>query len=168
MTSEIESLRQQVAALREAKESVSMKESELIAALEAAEGPSRELDGRIALANGWQHETEQGGLGKYSLEPIIHHIWVDPKGERFVAKTTCFTRDRKYPDELPYYTSSIDAARSISDWILLTLSDIAADGLAFAELGDPGEILRTVRGIHSRPTIALCIAGVRALGAQEG
>lgn len=63
-------------------------------------------------------------------------------------------------------TSSIDAARTLSDWVLLTLSDIGADGLPYAVLGDPSQSPSVeVTGIGATPAIALCIAGLKTRSA---
>ena len=65
--------------------------------------------------------------------------------------------------KIPYYTTSFDAARTISNWVLLHLSDIGADGLPYAKLGNPGESTE-VTGIGATIELALCIAGVKTHG----
>jgi hypothetical protein len=68
-----------------------MGESDLISRLQAATGPSRELDAQIALANGWRNTRLLTG----ALKPC----WHDAEG-RIVA-------------ELPCFTESIDAALTL-------------------------------------------------------
>ena len=63
----------------------------------------------------------------------------------------------------PPFTTSLDAARSLSDWVLIYASDIGADGLAMVKLGDPGRSPSPeVVGIHASLEIAWCIAALRA------
>ncbi len=144
--------------------------TKLIAALEAAEGPSRELDGEVALAVGWQHKASQDGKG-VSGEPIIRHTWTSPTGEDFWQKTTIFNRADKFPDELPAYTESIDAALSFTPegWEWWVRHNIAGDYTSQPGSWYMGQISEYMgkwrfEGIsRATPAIALCIANLRAL-----
>lgn len=68
------------------------------------------------------------------------------------------------PRSWPHYTTSIDAARSLSNWMLIYASDIGADGLAMVKLGNPSLSSPSleVYGIHSDLIIAWCIAALKA------
>ncbi len=138
--------------------------TKLIAALEATEEPSRELDGEVALAVGWQHKASQDGKG-VSGEPIIRHTWTSPTGEDFWQKTTIFNRADKFPDELPAYTASIDAALSFTPegWGWLVGS---GEVWIWLKYGLGSKVYRV--SVKSTPAIALCIANLRALEAMEG
>ena len=110
-----------------------MTHAELIAALEAATEPSRELDGKIAM------------LGYAPF--VVHRMRED------------------IISNAPRYTSSIDAALTLLNkvGILLSLSDIGADGLPLAIVADPtreGE--STFEGIGCNLAISLCIAALKA------
>ena len=51
---------------------------------------------------------------------------MDPRG------ATCFS--------IPDFLTSWDAARTVSNWVLLGASDIGADGLPLVELGNPATV----------------------------
>jgi len=69
--------------------------SALIVALEGATGPSRELDGEIALVAGYRRNPSSTLFNKDG------YVWAEP-GERF-----------SYGTRPPEYTSSIDAALTL-------------------------------------------------------
>ena len=112
-----------------------MTRTELIAALEAAEGPSRELDCEI-------HAFRFGG-----------DTW----------------------KHVPSYTESIDAALSFTPegWAFYRLdqyhgySNPCAGFCAKLRCHNNPEIGMSVGESRSTPAIALCIANLRALEAQE-
>ena len=64
-------------------------EIDLISRLSAATGPSRELDGEIALANGWTQERDR----------FVGDCWKSPRG--------------RYQSGPPRFTESIDAALTL-------------------------------------------------------
>ena len=71
--------------------------------------------------------------------------------------------------DVPSFTSNLNDARSISNWLLVYASDIGADGLALATLADPGySPPLEATGMHSSLEIALCIAGLKARQLDEG
>lgn len=80
-----------------------MTRAELIAKLEAAEGPSRELDAEIALACGWSRSGIKG------------NVWVPPGHEPWDC------------DKLPEYTFSLDEALTLvpdgHSWVIGNLPD---------------------------------------------
>lgn len=121
---------------------------ELIEKLEKATGPDRELDLSIADVFGFKQTI----VNLSACPPLF------PKADKFKgiwrdgSKTAC-----------PKYTLSIDAALTLTDLILLQLSDIGADGLPFAVLGDPSPTpTREYIGIASSKAKAICIAALRA------
>lgn len=77
---------------------------------ENAEGPDRRLDADIARAARWEHRA------------LV--AWWYPPGS-------------KTAQALPHFTASFDAARTICRWILISASDIGADGMARVVLGNP-------------------------------
>lgn len=61
------------------------------------------------------------------------------------------------------FTQSWSAARSLTDWVLITASDIAGDGLAFVVLGNPSvSPSPSVNAISSTVIGALCAASLKA------
>ena len=64
-----------------------------------------------------------------------------------------------------HYTTSLDAAMTLTNWLIITISDIAADGLALVKLGNPGTSKETIGlGIakHANLAITFCAAALRA------
>ena len=117
--------------------------SNLISRLEAAEGPSRELDRAIA--------DELGTVTTYQVDDDEDY---GPFGS---------TRWH-----WPHYTASLDAARTISNWVLITASDIAGDGLAFVRLGNPSKSSSLeASGCHNHLSIAWCIAALYAFNFER-
>ena len=120
----------------------------LIEKLEAATEGSRELD--LSLDECVARDEE----GRLDLHATIRYF--ENQNERLPY-------DNIGMEWLPHYTTSLDDARSISDWILLELSDIGADGLPLARLGDPSRSPPVeVSGIGADLILSLCIAGVKA------
>ena len=119
--------------------------NELIEELEAAPCGSRYLDWKIAKGLGLPVVCKRGNPDVMSAQfPYSIHV-------------------SGGVDEVSYYTMSLDASRSLSNWVLVFASDIGADGLAMVELGDPSHSPSVeVCGIHSILEIAWCIAGLRA------
>ena len=74
------------------------KYADIIARLEKAEGPDREIDGFIALVEGWTFEKMEGDRSPYWRKPGV---------------TDYFMRS-----DLPRYTASIDAAIALVERIL--------------------------------------------------
>ena len=118
-----------------------MEHADLIAKLEAAEGPSRELDAEIAAGEGWTRFSE---------------YWLSPSG-----------RQRQYHP--PAYTSSLDAALTLvpegGDAIIYTSSPRNRERPQ-VELY---RLVRKPQGIQIRVqaatlSLALCIAAIRARG----
>ena len=125
--------------------------SELIAALEAATGPSRELDEEIAKTQGWAYEKRNNDRVEW---------WYRPDGTR----RAYVWRDNRCPP----YTASLDAALTLVpeglDWLLRTAcggterrcyahvmrGDTNRDGCSLGE------------GRHIFAAIALCIAALKA------
>ena len=121
-----------------------MTRTELIAALEAAEGPSRELDADIAEALGNPVLRPEGSSLRYVM-------WLPGGGT--------------YEMEIPHYTESIDAALSFTpegmDWRVQSHRGVK---------GQPVIGWALINGTASAaatPAIALCIANLRTLEAQE-
>lgn len=122
--------------------------SELIAALEAADGPSRQLDAQIALSHGWDVVPirEKGGR--------TWDRWYRPHA------------GKRYPVRLPLYTASIDAA------LTLVPKGFAWDlrgnrnGDGFARLSAPDGSSGFIH-FAATPAHALCIAALKAREAKE-
>ena len=106
--------------------------SALLAKLEAATGPSRELDAAIALAVGWR---ERDGM--------LGWEWVAPEGRM---------------RGLPHFTKSLDAAMTLvpPDWYAIISSRGRAD------LRHPDEPYRRETSDGATAILALCRAAVRA------
>ncbi len=126
----------------------------LIYELETSLKNNRELDYRIAFVIQWRpNEQDDPKFAKsFALHENAHGYKMAWAAHRFTDQSW----------KIPYYTTSLDAARSISDWVLIFLGDIGADGLPYAVLGDPsmtppGE----VNGIGATIELALCIAGIK-------
>ena len=120
--------------------------SALLAELEAATGPSRELDAKIALAVGWRERD-----GMFGRE------WISPA--HLMA-------------ELPFFTKSLDAAMTLvpPTHFYLLIFGCKADGYTCSLGGDElrGEGIihyadPAVLKAHAKTEpLALCIAAVRA------
>ncbi|MGI9490452.1 MAG: hypothetical protein ACR2RF_32085 [Geminicoccaceae bacterium] len=123
-----------------------MTRTELIAALEAAEGPSRELGDELAFALGW-----------VCTPPVRGRCWIDPQGGKHHHR--------------PDFLGSIDAALSFTPegWRVHEFQE-ADDGRWRCRVvraqGRGGD---SETGGWWRPTaaIALCIANLKAREAQE-
>lgn len=123
---------------------------ELVERLEAAEGPSRELDAEIARALGWKDV----GIGPHAPQTVK---WVRPDGSE------TFNR-------LPAYTASIDAALTLVpegwEW---TVGNTYAEGRTFARVENfalKGEPNFNVDG-QRPPALALTIAALKAREADD-
>ena len=130
-----------------------MTRTELIAALEAAEGPSRELDTAIHEIAFPHDDIDDKAPGDPVFRKIEDVIWFN----------------------VPHYTGSIDAALSFTPegWEYRIYHNIAGK---FTELpgswylGQVHEYMPKWRFegySRATPAIALCIANLRALEAQE-
>ena len=116
-----------------------MTPTELLAALEAATGPSRELDAEIAASEKWTRFSD---------------YWLSPSG-----------RQRQYHP--PAYTASLDSALTLVPegrmWFVghMDPSDMRY-AATISEIGNIGAALW--RGVHATPALALVIAAIRARG----
>lgn len=97
-------------------------------------GPDNTLWLDIAKALGWTRGNPQS----------VH--WSTPDGE--------------YHRYLPCWLTSIDAALTLTDWILITLSDIAGDGMPFARFADSDG--REAIGCARTKALAVVAAALRA------
>lgn len=119
-----------------------MTHEQLIAALERAEGPSRELDADIAWALG--HDvTKHTTLADYA-----HAFPGTPE-------------DAEYWHPLPAYTSSLDAALTVVpegwDWCIACIS-----GKWVAQVGEADTFMAEGAASNGSAAIALCIAALKA------
>ena len=116
-----------------------MTRTELIAALEAASGPSRKLDVEI----------------KCHLEPH----WDDPQRRSMMLSDEGVVR-------CPYYTESIDAALSFTpdEWSYVCMERYS-DGW-YVRLKPKSFDQEHVTSSQKPAAIALCIANLRAIEAQ--
>ncbi len=141
-----------------------MTRTELIDLLEAAEGPSRELDEEIFIQI-TPGVLEAGRIDRGSAADLPGRVGWWPRDTAYQSTRA-----------VPHYTASIDAALSFTPegWKPSLLS------WAVPELSEPNERVRAfmtlVTGDHkghvrgdngATPAIALCIANFRALEAQE-
>lgn len=124
---------------------------DLIARVEAATGPDRDIARDIALAIGWERKDFGDGWE-----------WREPGGSWHHTHS-----------EVPDFTSSLDAAVSLaSDWVIASLGDMVADGLPGAVLLLSTDPLKHVTGIGygTRESgclaRALCAAALRARQAE--
>lgn len=122
---------------------------DLIKRLEAATGPSRELDAEIVrLVAGWKRIDSPGGAD-----------WIDPRGYE-----QC---DR----DVPHYTASIDAALTLvpEHWSA-TISTHPNNIGTFARVYNDGMKTEPAFNVHGNrpPAIALCIAALKARGTSHG
>lgn len=130
-----------------------MTRAELIAALEAATGPSRELDAEIAALMGLAVEVQQ--------DEMLDVLWKHPNG-----KVRC---------DPPRFTASLDAAMTLmqegtaierlSWWprcapgLMASVDLLATDENGF---GIPSRRVRNVQAAN--PALAICIAALKARG----
>lgn len=118
-----------------------MTRDELIAALEAATGPSRELDAHIHAAR----------FPELQSPPWVNRggVWVDTSSE---------DPNMAFPAQ---YTSSIDAAMSLVpdgwDWCVACIS-----GNWDAQVGEADTFMAEGAGSKASAAIALCIAALKA------
>ncbi len=143
-----------------------MTRTELIAALEAAPGPSRELDAQIAVL---LRDVRQGAQIEILPEPDFDGLpmlklpALEDKCEKgtywLVAKSGWALRSS------PFYTKSIDAALSFTpEGAEISLTNLY--GLPTADVGLNFDT-HSQAGRGATLAIALCIANLRALEAQE-
>lgn len=121
-----------------------MTHQELIAALEKATGPDRELGNEVLFACGWRME-EDGPRPDPSL------YWIAPNGEEFI--------DGDQPDP----TASIDAAMTLvpEGWYCVgVLRDNEGEWVPRLRQNKRG--LLSAHANHPQLSIALCIAALRA------
>lgn len=112
---------------------------------------------------------------------LDYDIWLATSGKRdenldtqgFAARGVALVYNIKDDDRLnwfnvPAYTTSLDAAATLSTWMLISASDIEADGLPAVRLGDPSprQGIKEVLGLCGR-TLALtwCAAALKARAA---
>ena len=99
---------------------------DLIAKLENADGPSRELDGYIAVALGWKHLELGKNLDKYKEEGSpwmdFGEGWLHPGETESYGDVNLRNKQQSYEDDKngrwsppPAYTASIDAAITVFD-----------------------------------------------------
>ncbi|HWL04532.1 MAG TPA: hypothetical protein VNQ99_06285 [Xanthobacteraceae bacterium] len=116
--------------------------NDLIARLEAATGPDRELDIDVLVACGWRDEREFGFLADLQGE----HYWI--------GNPDCWN------GEPPFVTGSLDAAMTL-----------VPEGSAYNFQGNSGMHYACVSGFYSgkaapTPAIALAKAAIAALRAR--
>lgn len=117
-----------------------MTRDELIAKLEAATGPDRELDASIALEIGWTHQKVKGDAVRY---------WRPPGEMRSFMRYEC-----------PRFTGSIDAAMTLKpDGVTDCGLEQDASGV-FAHWAGNGWL--SVGTHETSIAIALCIAALKA------
>lgn len=127
----------------------------LVERLQSASEGSQKLDAGIhCIVNNYgewsTHGHSSDGLG------FLEYSYLTNDGERL-----------RYQNPPPHYTTSIDATRSLSNWVLIAASDIGADGLAYVKLGNPATSpSQEVMGIHADLVMAWCIAALKAREAQ--
>lgn len=130
-----------------------MTRNELIKELECAHQALPKLDLAIAFAIQWRpNEIDY----PQSAASFAMH-------EKKHGYTAAFDHSSWRAEwHIPFYTASLDAARSISSWLLISLSDISAGGLPFAVLGDPSQSPPgQVSGCGATIELSLCIAGIK-------
>ncbi len=132
-----------------------MTRTELIAALEAAEGPSREFDEEIFIQI-TPGVLEAGRIDRGSAADLPGHVGWWPRDTTYQSTRA-----------VPHYTESIDAALSFTPegyhWAVLKLSDNAYDA-AVTPKGEPPLVEERE---SATPAIALCIANLRALDQEK-
>ncbi|OWK24296.1 hypothetical protein AJ87_24270 [Rhizobium yanglingense] len=129
-----------------------MSLKKLIDDLQAARGPSRQLDVDIALEMGYKRkepETIRGPDGS----PIKRHLWLVPTGEDV--------------DRVPYYTTSIDYACQL----VRQIAPSHVGGCSWEDGAASARIDNDPYCQAATPAIALCIAALRrrlAMAEQPG
>jgi len=124
----------------------------LIARLEKATGPDRELDARIYAACFHPHGFDRMAERAFNRHDLRSYVWYDTEGRRI----TCWG-DKAF-------TGSLDAAVTLVPEGFYWSYDIR--GCAIVCAGEPpSEIYGDCRG-HPSPVIALCIAALKARGEQ--
>jgi hypothetical protein len=136
-----------------------MAHNDLIARLEAATGPDRELDAAIAQAVGFVLRLPEQSEGPERLPDVKR--WYHPDGHA----VGWYEGSDQFPS---YYTASIDAALTLMpEGSLWNVSDY----------GDrrPGVFLAVIMGtgldalaVASTPALAIGIAALRAQAHREG
>lgn len=144
------------------------------------EAPSRKLDAAIARATGFFTVFAEPN-GHFGIVKGIRLSGRDPSPFAYSMTAPWWPpgaihRNPENDDDvaevlgatLPSYSTSFDAARSITNWILVLCSDIHADGLSLVDLADTSALLvKSAIGIGGRNlALTLSAAGLRAL-AQE-
>lgn len=123
---------------------------ELIARLEAATGPDRELDAAIALAVGYTTYPDGYGDGNEWIDPQGNHL---PRAVRMGAQP-------------PKFTASIDAALTlVPDGCLWGAGDEDCTGRPWAWCLPPGRSWDDADNSYAAtPALAICIAVLKARG----
>lgn len=69
--------------------------------------------------------------------------------------------------DVPYYTSSFDAALLLrpDGWVIITISEIGADGLSYVELGNPGSNGKAIGAAGRDLILTFAAAALRARAA---
>lgn len=137
-----------------------MTRKELIAALEASDGPSRRLDAEIAKDAGWhrvepRHAKRSGGA------------WIAPEDFLGVMSSGAPILDSLHGTDMhkdvPRFTSSIDAALTLVPvgWIWRHAPNrYVKHTVSIAPSAEHGGY---VAEVDSNPAIAICIAALRAM-----
>lgn len=136
----------------------------LLARLEAAEGPDRDLDAalHVGLCKPQQYPDD---LRYYRLpSPNMDHMEMCAPGTYWLKK-----RSGQSLQAAPHYTASLDAAialceRAMPGW---GWSVTRKGGCSWACVNEPYATVEIVRGEHTQPALAICIAIVKALIAQQ-
>lgn len=138
------------------------KLEELIAALESAEGPDRELDTEIGIVSGQVAPVlnADGSWQNYGSNSHPEYLFEIPVGG--------FPFSQK---RIQYYTSSVDIAialaKRVSPQTTMNIR-IASDGSAHVQIfSHPEQRGFDPKGQHDVPAIAICLATLRAKLSQE-
>lgn len=134
-----------------------MTKDELIAALEAATGPSRELDRHIARLIGW-HRVEPRHTRSTHGAWIAPADWIGAMSDGSPMLDSLHGTTM-HPD-VPAYTASIDAALTLVPEGCEWSRHRGANDRMTMQVDGPGYIGRHGQG--ATPAIALCIAALRA------
>ena len=147
--------------------------SDLIARLEAATGPDRELDFAVRQdADPGFHSWHRWALREAAL---YRDGWHEKCGRKILGPVLLRTRKRealslyrRYADEsTPPYTSSLDAALTLvpgGEWWCLQAM-LGGRYQALVSLDCPAE---QIEGFGKNPALALCISALKARAAAEG
>lgn len=127
--------------------------------LEAAAGPDRELDEAIAMVMGWSREWVDHGFRKTTE-------WKRPEGASLPIGTLA---------EPPFFTASIDAARSLvpEEWAWSAGIDTPIPGFSPASANawpqaQPFPVELDIFTDGATPALALVSAALKARAAQGG